>query len=401
MQKQVGRADYMNILKIKNSYNFIVQIFSISVLSGIPLIFSCGYEADSDDKHDLFELERVWQYMKAFSIYTDRVPDEERALSFSDPASLVDSIYDTMHYWVDGRKGVYGRYYSDWIVLYKELFDTGRFRNNQFAIETKQSSTIYYKQLSDSITYINIKEFGRYTAQEFRDIDTAIADVPNLIIDLRWNGGGFIAVCTSIVHILLPDNTSYLKVTYRKDLFDSKVNDTGTVKDEIWKTSISNTRTTAHWKGKSIALLINPMTASASEMMSLALRYGMASTRIFGERSFGKGIGQYPFFFNETSGGALKLTYLHFYAVNGEDCHEKGIEPDKEVISSGYPYYYDKEGLQLLEAANSFESDFDINKDSTAFYEVVDQYNSYVESIFSNFRYRCFNDPIFEELPDF
>ena len=77
-----------------------------------------------------------------------------------------------------------------------------------------------------------------------------------------------------------------------------------------------------------IAVLINGMSASASEVFAGALRdYGMATLVV--TTSFGKGIVQSILPFND--GSAIKITVSRYFTPRGTCIHGEGITPDVEV----------------------------------------------------------------------
>jgi carboxyl-terminal processing protease len=78
-----------------------------------------------------------------------------------------------------------------------------------------------------------------------------------------------------------------------------------------------------------IAVLINSGTASAAEIVTGALKDTRRAV-IVGERSFGKGSVQS--IFTLQNGEALRLTTAKYYTPSGISIHEKGIDPQVEVI---------------------------------------------------------------------
>ena len=77
-----------------------------------------------------------------------------------------------------------------------------------------------------------------------------------------------------------------------------------------------------------MVVLINGRSASASEVLSVALKdYGRAD--IVGTKSFGKGIVQSVFPLWDGSG--MSMTISKYYTPNGKCIHGIGIEPDYTV----------------------------------------------------------------------
>jgi hypothetical protein len=353
-------STYKRIIKIWNEGSTIL-------FKGIVIIFlllcMCKYTTAPED-HDLLEIERMWQYMSAYSIYQDRIPGESAALSFPTPGSLVLSIYDTMRSWADPTSSstvYYGRYYPDGKVLEDEISGVRKEVYNPEIFDP-----VFFEELTLSTAYILIPEFGRNTYNEMNALTGTIEGYPNLIIDLRDNHGGFIDICQDIIELFLYKNTKYLYVEYRTDI---SANGNYATVEENWLTENDD----SGWEGKKIVILINSESASAAEIMTVALRDGCESNqiRIFGENlngkgnSYGKAIGQYIFLFYATSGAGLKLTGFRFKGTSGIDdkdnYHEKGIEPDSTIPNA-----------QLVpEALNWLESDHKNTIDSTAFRGII------------------------------
>lgn len=96
-----------------------------------------------------------------------------------------------------------------------------------------------------------------------------------------------------------------------------------------------------------MVILINELSASASEILALALRENR-KILILGERSFGKGsIQTLSDFDNSTS---LKYTIGKWFGPEGTSIDEVGIVPDIEVIFDGTGYIEHHIDNQLQEA---------------------------------------------------
>ncbi len=340
---------------IKKTFVPLIQIVSFCFLA--LLYFSCGYPVNPDDR-DILELERIWQYCRVYSIYSDRVPTEKKALQFNDPFSLVDSLQDTMYSYTTREKSTIGRYYSNYEDLLYEIY--GGMNNSDAKQSQAREDSLYYTKITDSTLYIRIPCFDTLIYNEFINIDSSIAKAPNIILDLKDNGGGLIKTCRSLTELFLPVNVPYLFVEYRRDILKSKEQGPETISD-IWKADSTSIN---QWKGKKVVILINNGTASAAEIMTVALKDAMDSNSVFviGEKSYGKGVGQYTFLFDRTSGAALKLTGFHFYRIVGEDYHESGIEPDSIITNT-----ID----QIIFAGIWLEPNFNKLKDNIAFEKVI------------------------------
>ena len=133
-----------------------------------------------------------------------------------------------------------------------------------------------------------------------------------IIIDLRWNGGGYLPVAVEVSSIFLPKNEQV--VTAKYSIFD----------DESFK---------SQWysilpRETEIVVLIDGLSASASEIVALALQE-RADATILWTQSFGKGSIQT--LQSNNDGSSLKLTIWRRYAPSGETIDEIGIVPDRTV----------------------------------------------------------------------
>lgn len=163
------------------------------------------------------------------------------------------------------------------------------------------------KMLKDDIGYIKITMFDEGTASEFNNALTSLnkKGLKGLIIDLRDNGGGLLDQSSDIADLLLGKGI----IVYTIDNKGHK---------DTWKSD-------AKKFGKPLVLLVNGGTASASEILSGAVRDFKAGTLI-GTKTFGKGIVQAPF--DLSDGSAVKITIAKYYTPSGECIQKKGITPN-------------------------------------------------------------------------
>lgn len=161
--------------------------------------------------------------------------------------------------------------------------------------------------LKDKIGYIRISMFDENTAGEFKKALTNLENQgqKGLIIDLRDNGGGLLDQSSKIADMLLGKGT----IVYTIDNKNHK---------ESWTSD-------ANKFNKPLVLLVNGGTASASEILSGAVRDFKAGTLV-GTKTFGKGIVQVPFELSD--GSAVKVTIARYYTPSGECIQKKGIMPN-------------------------------------------------------------------------
>ncbi len=164
--------------------------------------------------------------------------------------------------------------------------------------------------LAPNIGYIRLSSFiSRNATSEFKDALNKNKDKDALIIDLRSNPGGLLTNALYIADFLL----------------DSKVI-VSTVDRDGYKETQKATETIL--TDKPIAVLINGGSASASEILSGALKDNKRAI-IIGKKSFGKGLVQE---INKMpDGAAMHITIQKYLTPNGTDINKKGIEPDISV----------------------------------------------------------------------
>ncbi len=153
--------------------------------------------------------------------------------------------------------------------------------------------------INESIGYIRINKFAATTHQEFLVAFAQLADegLNSLILDLRGNGGGYLAAATALADEFLPNNQL---ITYTMGLNNPREDYVATSNGEFEK-------------GK-LVVLVDENSASASEVLAGALQDTDRGT-IIGRRTFGKGLVQEQIKFGD--GSALRLTIARYYTPLG------------------------------------------------------------------------------------
>ena len=195
-----------------------------------------------------------------------------------------------------------------------------------------ESPTVSNEMLENGIGYIEITEFDEVTEDQFAE---ALAECKGngmkaLILDLRSNPGGNLSTVCEISRMVLPKGL----IVYTEDKYGEK--------DEYTCDGLRQLQVPA-------VVLVNGYSASASEILAGAMKdHGIAT--IMGTTTFGKGIVQRVISLSD--GSAVKLTVSKYYTPNGNDIHEKGIEPDVVVEFDADAYYNEGVDNQLQEAIN-------------------------------------------------
>jgi carboxyl-terminal processing protease len=161
-----------------------------------------------------------------------------------------------------------------------------------------------------NIGYIKLSTFLSSNAS--MEVQNAMKNLDNksgYILDLRSNPGGLLSNAIRIADFFLDEGAIVSTVD----------------RDGYKEVRYSNPSTLTH---KPLVLLINGGSASASEILSGALKDNKRAVLI-GERSFGKGLVQE---INQLPGGSgVNITTQRYLTPNDIDINKKGIEPDISV----------------------------------------------------------------------
>lgn len=162
------------------------------------------------------------------------------------------------------------------------------------------------------IGYISLNRFGDTTTEEMEQEIQEFMDknVDGLIVDVRYNGGGYLDKAIDL-------SSMFLK------------------KGKVVSVARRTGEPVHHYvTGRPIApdvplvVLINEGSASASEILAGALQDHSRAT-IIGKKSFGKGTVQEVF--DLPGGTSIRITTARWLTPNGKDLGKEGVTPDIEV----------------------------------------------------------------------
>jgi carboxyl-terminal processing protease len=184
--------------------------------------------------------------------------------------------------------------------------------------EVIQIQSVKADLLEKNIGYIRLTSFnensGKQIEQEIKKLEKNEA-VKSYILDLRNNPGGLLSQAIKISDFFL-DNGEIVSTKSRKA-------------SENRKWFAKNGDLT---NGKTLVVLINYGSASASEIVAGALKDHKRAILV-GENSFGKGSVQsiIPL----KNDGAIRLTIAKYYLPSGKSISEVGVSPDIEIDEEG------------------------------------------------------------------
>ena len=168
--------------------------------------------------------------------------------------------------------------------------------------------------LKDNIGYIRLTSFNENSSNQ---INKKINELENnkkvnaYILDLRNNPGGLLSQAIKISDFFL-DNGEIVSTKSRKNSENRK-----------WFAKKGDLT-----KGKTLIVLINYGSASASEIVAGALKDHKRAI-LLGENSYGKGSVQSIIPLKNR--GAIRLTVAKYYLPSGKSISEVGVSPDIEI----------------------------------------------------------------------
>tara|TARA_B100001059_G_C17715877_1_gene517950 strand:- start:128 stop:1048 length:921 start_codon:yes stop_codon:yes gene_type:complete len=172
--------------------------------------------------------------------------------------------------------------------------------------------------LKNNIGYIRLTSFNENSSEQIeekiKDLDKENV-IKAYILDLRNNPGGLLSQAIRISDFFL-DSGEIVSTKSRK-----------TSENKKWfakKGDLTN--------GKTLMVLINYGSASASEIVAGALKDHKRAI-ILGENSYGKGSVQSIIPLKNK--GAIRLTVAKYYLPSGKSISEVGVSPDIEINEEG------------------------------------------------------------------
>ena len=172
------------------------------------------------------------------------------------------------------------------------------------------------KIIDDNVGYIRLTAFNENSSRQVKDKIKKFKNkkINKYVLDLRNNPGGLLSQAVKISDFFL-DNGEIVSTKSRKSYENKKY--------FAKKGDIIN--------GKTLVVLINYGSASASEIVAGALKDHKRAILI-GENSYGKGSVQSIIPLKNE--GAIRLTISKYYLPSGESISGTGITPDIEVSES-------------------------------------------------------------------
>ena len=202
---------------------------------------------------------------------------------------------------------------------------TKKIKRKEIKIKTVRSSIV-----DNHIGYIQILSFmSGSTPNEFVEALNNTKNTDSLILDLRGNTGGLLDNAVFIADVFLQNGT-IVDIIYRNGYKKSIK-----AQDEIQPLD------------KPVVVLVNGASASASEILSGALKDYHRATLV-GKTTFGKGLVQKVVPLPNQTG--VNITIARYLTPNGTDINKLGIKPDVEIGNDYETVTNNKNDVQLEKA---------------------------------------------------
>jgi len=186
-------------------------------------------------------------------------------------------------------------------------------------------------ETKDGVFIIHLYNFYDNSVPDFNNAMKKYEEsaLDKLVIDVRGNPGGYLDSSIKIASWFLPTDEIIVREKFAEGIEEENYRSTGL--DKLVT------------KKPTLAILIDNGSASASEILSGALRE-KAGAKLFGEQTYGKGSVQEVV--NMPNKTALKITVAKWLTPEGISISDTGLEPDFEVLDN-----IDTEADETLQAA--------------------------------------------------
>ena len=192
--------------------------------------------------------------------------------------------------------------------------------------EIIQVQSVKSELMDNNIGYIRLTSFNDNSSEQIKkkvNKLNKVKDLKGYILDLRNNPGGLLSQAIKISDFFL-ENGEIVSTKSRKKSENRR-----------WfakKGDLTN--------GKTLIVLINYGSASASEIVAGALKDHKRAI-ILGENSYGKGSVQSIIPLKNR--GAIRLTIAKYYLPSGKSISEVGVTPDIEVAEGSDDFKFNSE----------------------------------------------------------
>lgn len=252
---------------------------------------------------------------------------------------VLDEMFETHLGFVPDN---YGRYFDNLViaVVTQEIRQVGgdRFtyqytpamRQAQRDRVIQQAAQAEFREIADGIAYLWLPNISHMVEDFVMQNKAELAGFDNLVLDLRGNGGGNLAVSQAIAGLFLERRT-VVGIDYaRHNIFTRQRRASGNVYLEF----------------DQIIILQDHRTASAAESLIAALQANLDNVTTIGQTSVGKAVGQVTLPMRR--GFAVRATVIYIQTPDGGSIHNMGLSPNIYLYGQDFIEF----ALELLRSDN-------------------------------------------------
>lgn len=173
--------------------------------------------------------------------------------------------------------------------------------------------SVTVEKLPNGITYLSVNQFNDKTNEQFSKAisEMILARPKGIIIDLRFNGGGYLDTAVEMLSYILPAGEEAVTIKVRGKA------------DEVM-----NTNGNPKILDVPLVVLVNEGSASASEIVAGAVQDHKRGV-VMGTKTFGKGSVQEVESFSD--GSSIRLTIARWFTPKDRNVDKVGLTPDVVV----------------------------------------------------------------------
>jgi carboxyl-terminal processing protease len=173
--------------------------------------------------------------------------------------------------------------------------------------------SVTVEKLKDGIVYLSVNQFNDRTDTEFNKAisDLILTPPKGLIIDLRYNGGGYLDIAVDLLSYILPAKSKAVEIRQRSE-----------------KNDVIYTKGSPKIPDVPLVVLVNEGSASASEILAGAVQ-DLKRGVVMGTKTYGKGTVQEVETFKD--GSSIRMTIAKWFTPAGRSIDKAGLIPDVVV----------------------------------------------------------------------
>ncbi len=249
-------------------------------------------------------------HIEIVRVYSN-TPSEDAGLKVGDQVVSVDGEpvqADTFAAYMDGVRRMRGEENTEVLLGIRRGTQTLEFTVQRRAVTVSYAD---YQIIDGNIGYVSIAQFSGDAASRFDEAIEAFkaAGVAGMVIDLRNNPGGLLNEVNQIADRILPEGV----IVYVEDRAGAR----------------TDYYSTAEYYDVPVAVLVNGMSASASEILAASVQ-ALDRGTVVGLTTYGKGVVQTMTTFS-ADGAGMQYTTASYFDANGRSINGVGVTPDVEI----------------------------------------------------------------------